>query len=280
MSVGGAVSSPKSVWELPWIKFDPPFPIATPWPVYVVMMTLGCLVIGGIGLQLASRQWFVPLYVLLSICLMCLTPWPAQYARYLTPLAPFLALSLFQLLLALRDKISKIRLMKRKRADLVLTTSIVVVILIPQLLMLFLTFTYAHRELFSVDQNGKKIAYRLFFYKDPYRALEAGSDWLKKRARPDDIVAVSMPHWVYLRTGLKTVMPPFELDPDKAQRLLDSVPVTYLVLDHGLAIDSRKYTSPVIRKFPDLWRPIYSASMLSDSGKKMSIKFEIYQRVK
>lgn len=279
MSVGGAVSSPKMIWELPWKIFNIPFPIATPWPVYVVMMTLGCLVIGGIGLQLASRQSFVPSYVLLSICLMCLTPWPAQFARYLTPLAPFLALLLFQSLLALKGQFSKVGSMKWNRAGAVLTTSIVLIILVPQLLAVFLIFTKGHQKVTYVDQSGKKIAYRLWFYNDSYRVLDAGLDWLKKRAQPDDVLAVSMPHWVYLRTGLKTVMPPFELDPDKAQRLLNSVPVKYLILDHGLAVDSRKYMSPVMQKFPHLWTRIYSASILSESGEKLNVKFEIYERV-
>ena len=54
---------------------------------------------GGSGLQLKRRQWLLPLYVLLSIAVMCLTPWPEQFNRYLMPLAPFLVLFLLSALL-------------------------------------------------------------------------------------------------------------------------------------------------------------------------------------
>ena len=42
-----------------------------------------------------------------------------------------------------------------------------------------------------------------------------------KRAQPNEIVATYAPQWVYLRTGLKAVMPPFELNPERAQKLLE-----------------------------------------------------------
>ena len=40
-----------------------------------------------------------------------------------------------------------------------------------------------------------------------------------------------MPHWAYLRTGVKSILPPMEADPDSARRLLDTVPVRIVVLD-------------------------------------------------
>ena len=58
-------------------------------------------------------------------------------------------------------------------------------------------------------------------------------DRLRARARAGDVVAATDPQWVYLRSGLKSVFPPFDLDPARAQRLLDSVPVTFLMVDEG-----------------------------------------------
>jgi hypothetical protein len=66
-----------------------------------------------------------------------------------------------------------------------------------------------------------------------------------------------MPHWVHLRTGLKTVMPPFEADPARAQALLDSVPVRYLLIGADM-VESERYTLPVVRQFPDRWRRVHS----------------------
>ena len=59
-----------------------------------------------------------------------------------------------------------------------------------------------------------------------------------------------------MRTGLKAVMPPFELNPDKAQELLDAVPVTYLLLEENF---TKKYVSSVLQAHPILWNEIYSS---------------------
>lgn len=102
---------------------------------------------------------------------------------------------------------------------------------------------------------------------------------LKLQTKATDVVAGSMPHWVYLRTGLKAVMPPYEPDPAKAQHLLDSVPVKYLIVDEELAIDTRRYTYPVVRSFPAGWKRVYSASVTSEFGNERKDRFEIYERV-
>jgi len=100
-------------------------------------------------------------------------------------------------------------------------------------------------------------------------------------AKPSDVIAVSMPHWVYLRTGNKTVMPPFESDSIKAQQLLESVPVTYLVLDEGLdiTVDSKRFMKGVIEGFPDRWKRVYSDDIVTESGERHKQAFEIYERV-
>jgi hypothetical protein len=76
-----------------------------------------------------------------------------------------------------------------------------------------------------------------------------------KRARPGDVVATYAPQWVYLRTGLKAVMPPFELNPERAQNLLDSVPVTYLIFEESF---TKRYVSLVTQRYPNIWKQIYS----------------------
>jgi hypothetical protein len=281
-SLGEAVSI-KKPREVQWVQLNKklPFLPATPWPVYIVLTILGCLILGGIGFQLVKRRWFISLYILIYLATMCLTPWPAQFNRYLVPLAPFLALSLFDMLLTLRvrKKSYKVLPAKCKLVGLVSIGSIVSLIFVQQSLSSFLVYTKWHQKVMYTDQNRKEIIYHLFFYHDSYRTLDMGLDWLKARAKPENIVAVSMPQWVYLRTGLKAVMPPFESNPAKAQHLLDSVPVSYLVLDDGLAVDTRQYTSPVVKNFPDRWKRVYSASIVTESGDELKDRFEIYQRV-
>src|SRR3954469_8501690 len=51
-----------------------------------------------------------------------------------------------------------------------------------------------------------------------WKAQDQAIDWLIANASPEDIVATSTPHWVFIRTGLKAVMPPFEADPVLAEQ--------------------------------------------------------------
>jgi hypothetical protein len=121
------------------------------------------------------------------------------------------------------------------------------------------------------DRAGVRHEYRLFFYDRPWRLHDDGLDWLARRARPGEIIATSTPHWAYLRTGLRAVMPPYEADAARAAALLDAVPITYLVVDQLSFLDvGRRYTVPAIRWAPDRWRLIYAES---DSGPR------IYRRV-
>ena len=243
-ALGGAISI-KNVRESQWaqLRREVPFVPVAPWPVYLSLMLFSSIILGGIGLQLANREWFIPMYVLISLVAMCLTPWPGQFQRYLVPLAPFLSLSFFRMLLALKNRLYTGLPEKWKVFGAVSVGSVVCLIFVQQSFSASLVFTRWHQQATYTDVNGISQVYRLFFYHDSYRTLDEGLDWLKERAKTGDVVAVSMPHWVYLRTGLKAVMPPFEPDPVKAQQLLDSVPVSYLILDEGLAVDTRKYTS-------------------------------------
>jgi hypothetical protein len=129
------------------------------------------------------------------------------------------------------------------------------------------------------DRMGEPIQYKLFYYRDAHRALDAGLDWLREHAKSQEVLAGSMPHWMYLRTGLKTVMPPFEADPDKAQGLLDSVPVTYLLQDEGLAVDTKRYIEAVIKRFPEQWERVYIDTIVPDDQQDPLGMFAIYRRV-
>jgi len=97
---------------------------------------------------------------------------------------------------------------------------------------------------------------------------------LRHQAAPGEIIATSTPHWAYLITGRKAVQPPRVPDPASAEHLLESVPVTYLVIDHLIAYEAaavyRRYTLPVLQAFPSHWQLIYTGS---DSGSN------IYQRM-
>ena len=122
-------------------------------------------------------------------------------------------------------------------------------------LVVFYRFTrYVDTIVYDLP-DGREARLRVFGYFPVERALNAGLGWLMKRARPDEVIATYAPQWVYLRTGLKAVMPPFELNPERAQNLLDSVPVTYLISEDSF---TKEYVSLVTQSYPNIWKEIYS----------------------
>jgi hypothetical protein len=271
------------------------FNLVPAWMTGVALILFASLILGGLWLMWARREWMIPLYLLFSLMTFSLTPAPEQIPRYLTPLAPFLALSLFLSLRFISEGRVRSPNVREGKADVdkppltskprtlrfgaVLAGAVAAMVLLEAGLTFVVMYRSSRRGVTYVDRNGERVAYRLFFYRDAYRALDAGLDWLRPRSKPDDVVASSMPHWTYLRTGLKAVMPPFETDPVRAQKLLDSVPVTFIIQDRGLDLDTRKYLSPVIRAFPERWKLVYSDYVTDPSGKAPPEKFEIYQRV-
>jgi hypothetical protein len=121
------------------------------------------------------------------------------------------------------------------------------------------TYVYA-REYEPVayrDACDRPVAYRLFFYRAWDREFDEAIDYLRSHAHAPQIVAAGMPHWVYLRTGLQAVMPPFEYDPPKAQYLLERVPVDYLLVGPD-PIESERFTVPVVQTFSERWERVYS----------------------
>jgi hypothetical protein len=81
-----------------------------------------------------------------------------------------------------------------------------------------------------------------------------------------------MPHWAYLREGLKAVRPPLESNRERTQALLDSVPVAYIVLspeNDGKAIND--YFLPFVQSAPQFWKVVYG----DDKG-----LVRIYERVR
>ena len=90
--------------------------------------------------------------------------------------------------------------------------------------------------------------YKLLDYGSEWHALDPSFEWIRRNAPTTAVIATTVPHLAYLRTGRKAVLPPFERDPDTAIHLLDEVPVTYLVLDQlRAARNQRAVRSPLSR---------------------------------
>jgi hypothetical protein len=260
-------------WLLRYTQLRAGASLLPPGAVLVPLTFLGVLVIAGTVVLLARREWFVPLYLGAYLALICLTPWPDQFARYLAPVTPFLALTLARLLASVRE--ASLRWSRGWRG-LVLVTLSGVVVGDLGIEGVGAFHTYKRRQDQEEVYAGPSVAggYRLFFYGEDWADFDAALAWLKDHAEPGAVLGVSVPHWAYLKTGLKAVMPPMEADPDEAQRLLDSVPIRYVIVDElGFLDVVRRYTEPVIQSHPELWQRVHTVS----SGPKNYT--HVYRRV-
>jgi hypothetical protein len=259
-SLGEAVSS-RAEWSQAQIKRLNSEVLSTPIPAWIVqvpLVLLGGLSLVGLVLLATRGEWLIPLYVLASIALMGLTPWPGQFERYLAPLTPILALSLMVTLLALREWMGTHRLSPLGNAILAV---MLVGMLGQESIAIYKVYTKHHRLVEYRDAEGGRHEQRLFFYTPAWRTHDAALDWLRSVARPQDVVATSTPHWAYLKTGARGVLPPFEADVRTARALLEAVPVRYLVVDGLEFLDvTRRYAAPVARAYPREWELIYASS--------------------
>ncbi|HEX7786113.1 MAG TPA: hypothetical protein VF653_07825 [Methylomirabilota bacterium] len=266
-SLGGAASARPYYWirmrNLPIVG---PF---VPWRVLQYVPSLiGLMVLVGVGTLFAGETRLIAIYIVLTALALCLTPWPAQWSRYWTPVIPYITLALARGLMSLSTWSQRLPGPVRgvSHAGRVALVAGILAVQAVAIVRIYAEFRYPAS---FRDRDGHLVEQSLFFYGPTYQALDAGLDWLRGRARPDDVVAASMPQWAYLRTGLKTVMPPFVADLAIAQSLLDSVPVRFVVVDGTDVNFTREYTLPLLEASPDRWMPVYS----DPSG-----KLEIYER--
>jgi hypothetical protein len=233
-------------------------PLTPDGAVGLVLGLQGLLVLGGLGLSLARREWMIPLYVAASLLLISITPWAKGFQRYLTPLLPFLFLNLVWLLswfagLTLKLWPRPYRLFGPALAGLVIASILVNKAVSAKILI------RARSAVYQGTGSGIHGGYKLMRYSRASYKLDEALDWLKRHAKAGEVVATEEPHWAYLKTGLKAVLPPMEIDPATAQRLLDSVPVDYLILDETNFLDvTRRYAEPLIEASPGRWALLYN----------------------
>ena len=261
VTLGEAVSDSRGFWQyqltfrgqrFPFLKMIPP------WFFYIPLILLGGLVLGGMVVFIRRGEVFIPVYILTSMMLLCATPWPEQFRRYLVPVAPFLLASLFSGVLGVENWLRMFRPeIVRKCAPIALVV-VLALIFDAELNSLHAMYRYHLDRVRSETYDGKLVDYRLFYYNPPSESLDDGLDWLQKRTKPDDVVAISMPHWAYLRKGLKAVRPPLESNCERAQALLDTVPVAYIVLNFkGEMQFINDCILPLVEGDPQAWKLVY-----------------------
>jgi hypothetical protein len=233
-------------------------PSITTLLLFVTLYIVGLAVIAGLVLQLLQYQLTIPLYAFIYLFAICLTPFPGQYSRYLMPIVPVLVLSFILFLLTVKN--AAIRRLSSEWSGL--SNYLVIGPILLALLFQLLTFKDIYfNELEPIeyfDRNNKLIKMRMFYDNKPFQDFNYCVNYISQNAQPNDVVATSTPPWVYVQTGLKAVMPPFENDPARAQQHLDSVPVTYLIVGKD-GTGSDRYMTPVIKQFTEQWKQVYTA---------------------
>lgn len=279
--LGEAVSAARGFWQSPprfLRKSLPKLPLIV---IYAVLIVFFIIICSGAVVFFIRRHWFILIYILGTLAMICFTPWPGQFLRYLSPITPFLLLLFFSALMAAEESSQMMHSHSLKTAFHFFIYGVIMIILVVESYATYRVFRGKLTTARHYDQTGHEIRSQLFYHDSAWRAFDLSAEWLKASASHNAIVCTSAPHLLYLKTGLQAVQPPFEPDPDYAQSLLDAVPVKYVIIDSIENPDvSRRYAYPVVQRKelsledkgpPDLWKLVYT-----DPNKKV----KIFQRVK
>ncbi len=260
-SLGGAVTAQRAFWEMTIAVVNrrvlgrDVLPAAA---ALVPMSVLGLVVLAGAAEMVRRREWLVPLACAAATASMCLTPWPEQFVRYYTPMTPFLAVMLVLSVGRIVDRGAAAGLARWARRAVAL--AVLALVLGQDVFVAAWTFIVqgARTVVFESADGRRAASARLLFYDDRFAALDAAALEVRRRARPGDVMATSMPHWTFLRTGVDAILPPMVVDGEEARRLLDAVPVRFVVLDDiGYPGISQRYAAPAVEAAGRQWEEVY-----------------------
>lgn len=227
--------------------------------VLIPMFCFAGFILYGLILLVRQRSWLMVLLICTSVMLVWTTPWPAQFSRYLTPLIPLFDICFF---LAWRQARHALGVNNRGR-----TARLSYLALVGLLLLSFGMEFYTLARLFRARQlpgafvldPAKPEQYRLFAHNPNWRAWEEALNWIDAHGPKDAIIATSAPHFSYLLTGHRAVLPPMEADAGEAARLLKAVPVSYVVVDTLEFLDiAQRYALPAVKGDSAEWRLLHS----------------------
>jgi hypothetical protein len=246
--------------------------LVPPWLSDVATGSLSLLILGGFVLLAARGAWLISSYTAMTIFVFAVFPAPGSLDRYLSSLAPLSAVALLSLLSWVPRRLGNST--RSGRIALLAAAAVLAVVLVQEAYTLRKISRMLYHPAAWVDGSGRQRTYPLYAFDRPWRLHTEALTWLRHQAAPAEIIATSTPQWAYLITGGKAVMPPWDPDPAAAERLLESVPVTYLIIDQLAAYEpaaaDRRYSLGALRAFPSRWQLIYAGP---DSGSR------IYRRV-
>lgn len=259
-SIGEAVSTSFGFWRWGSETLQDALIGSRPLPSWLARIPLWTLaVLTGIGLTVMAvrRQWVIPVYVVGSIALVCSTPWPGQFGRYVAPLSAHFAVALCVGVQWIRRAVPSRDDNPLRKALPVLLGGLAALTLAAQVFTGF--------QVFSRRQSGTRMpAFRrpeehhVFYHDGTWTAWEKSVAWIKDHAKPDDVIATVSPHLCYLWTGRKSIFPPMEANAATARALLEAVPVAFVIVDQLEFLDiARIYGGPAVSDPSSGWRVVY-----------------------
>ena len=218
----------------------------------VPTLVLSAVAFVGLAMLVRRRAWMVLLIVLVSVAIIWPMPWRNQFYRYMVPLTPFLMIGV---MIAFNDITAALSALPVRpviatfgRIALAVPVVFVFVLQISSVRKLFYDRAIAWAS--YVPDRGAVGPH--FFYYSPFsRAWDVEIAWIQSHSDPNAVVLTHLPHLCYLRTGHRAVLPPLERNQDRVRELLESVPVSYVILD---PIDSM----PAVEKDDQSWRIVDS----------------------
>lgn len=221
------------------------FPVSI---VRVPIYALAVFVVGGLLIFIRRGDWIMTFIIAGSFGLMCLTPWPTQFTRYLEPLAPFLTIAAVLCIVAATCTLAgrgavATAWMIRSAAVLLFAVAIIV-----ELHTAAWLFSARARQRVVFAGSKAQGTPKWFLYDRSWQNWQEAIDWIDKHAPPEAIIATSSPHFYYLQTGRLAVLPPMVVDRAEERRLLASVPVSYAIVDELDFLDTtRRYVEPALK---------------------------------
>ena len=221
--------------------------------VSLAIIMFAILTFLGFIILIVQNDWRLVSIGVASIALVCATPWAFQFERYLAPMGAILTIAMVVAV----SELPRILLSRRSTRLVVLFQRWLFVplfggVLLLQAYTLWKIFQERSRNGAMYVATPGVVAPHFFSHDQVWFGWEEAVAWLKANAPSDAIIATSASHLCYLYTGRKGVAPPVEHNPSRTRRLLESVPVSYVIVDRSCdlpAIETGSQAWQLVKQF-------------------------------
>jgi hypothetical protein len=219
----------------------------------VPTLVLSALAFVGLAMLVRRRARMILLITLVSVAIIWPMPWRGGFYRYLVPVTPFVMIGVMVVFDDLCTALSAlpVRPLIAIFGRIALASLVAFALLLQISSVQKLFYIRAHAASYVPGRGA--VGPPFFYYNEFSRAWDVEIAWIQSHSDAKAIVLTHMPQLCYLRTGRRAVLPPVERNQDRARELLESVPVSYVILDPLDWI-------PAVEKDNQRWRSVQSVN--------------------